>query len=140
MAEPDHDAEAHWLPLRFRDMDCFGHLYHAEFLTLLDDARSWWFEAGLGLDDPVGYVLVHLEIDWLSPVRLTDQAVRVDFTVEKVGTSSLTLVETMRVRDGREVARSRSVTVRWDRVSASPRPLTDREQDRLRAHAGRSGV
>ena len=26
-----------WLPLRFRDLDAFGHVYHAEYLTLLDE-------------------------------------------------------------------------------------------------------
>ena len=31
------------LPLRFRDVDAFGHVYHAEYLTLLDEARTRWF-------------------------------------------------------------------------------------------------
>lgn len=131
-------AEPHRLPLRFRDLDWFGHVYHAEYLTLLDDARTHWFATTLELDDPAGYVLVHVEIDWLSPLTLEDAYVTVDVAVEKVGTSSLTLAETMRARDGRPVARSRSVTVRWDRMGSRTRPLTASERERAarRRYAG----
>ncbi len=115
-----------WLPLRFRDLDAYGHVYHAEYLTLLDEARSRWF-AEVGFEGAGDYVLAHLEIDWLSPLGPEDRAVRVDFAVERVGTTSITLRETMQAPDGRGVSRSRSVSVRWDPVGASARPLSASE-------------
>ena len=120
------------LPLRFRDLDAFGHVYHAEFLTLLDEARSRWF-AGAGLEEPEVYVLVHLEIDWVSPLTLGDAAVRAAFEVESLGTTSIGLRETMYAADGRVVSRSRSVTVRWDQAAARPRKLSAEERASLEA-------
>jgi acyl-CoA thioester hydrolase len=117
-----------WLPLRFRDLDAFGHVYHAEYLTLLDEARTRWFE-NLGPGCSTDYVMVRMEIDWVSSLGPQDTAVRVDFGVQAVGTKSVTLLESMRARDGRLVARSRSVVVRWDVVSATSRALV--EADRI---------
>ena len=117
-----------WLPLRFRDLDAFGHVYHAEYLTLLDEARTRWFAEVLRSADPGAYVVGRLEIDYLSSLVLADVAVRVDFTVERVGTSSLTLGETMHATDGRVVARSRSVPVLRDLAAGRSRPLTAEER------------
>ena len=129
------DATSHVvrLPLRFRDLDAFGHVYHAEYLTLLDEARTQWFRHALDLDEPGAYVVARLEIDYLSSLVLDDEVVEVSFAVERVGTSSLTLVETMHGRDGRVSARTRSVTVRRDLAAGASRPLTDAERERARA-------
>jgi acyl-CoA thioester hydrolase len=125
--------EPHWLPLRFRDLDSFGHVYHAEYLTLLDEARTRFFRDVLDLHDPSGYVLAHAEIDWESPLTRDDPAVRGEFTVERVGTSSLTLGEVLYAADGRVVSRGRSVVVMRDTTSSTSRPLTDAERSRARA-------
>lgn len=127
------DTEATWLPLRFRDLDAFGHVYHAEYLTLLDEARTRWFGDALTFDDPGGYVVAHLEIDYVSSLVREDDAVRVDFAVEHLGTTSLTLGETMRARDGRVVARSRTVAVLRDVAAGRSRPLTADERARSEA-------
>ena len=127
-------AAPHWLPLRFRDLDAFGHVYHAEYLTLLDEARSHWFADALGFDDPQGYVVAHLEIDYVSSLRGDDDAVRVDHVLERVGTTSLTLRETTYARDGRVAARSRTVTVLRDPATGRPRPVTDDERRRAEDH------
>jgi acyl-CoA thioester hydrolase len=125
--------EPHWLPLRFRDLDSFGHVYHAEYLTLLDEARTRFFRDVLDLRDPTSYVLAHAEIDWVSALTRDDPAVRGEFTLERVGTSSLTLGEVLHAADGRAVSRGRAVVVMRDAASGSSRPLTDDERSRARA-------
>ena len=125
----EQDEHGVWLPLRWRDLDYFGHVYHAEFLTLLDEARSRWFAGALALEQADSYVLARLEIDYVSALVLADEAVAVEFGVERVGTTSLTLRETMRARDGRVVAKSRSVTVRWDRDAGTSRTLSESERE-----------
>jgi acyl-CoA thioester hydrolase len=120
-----------WLPLRFRDLDAFGHVYHAEYLTLLDDARTRWFGDVVGLDDPGSYVVARVEIDYVSSLLLEDGEAGFAFEVERVGASSLTLRETVRARDGRVVARARSVTVRRDAGAGVSRALTDAERSSL---------
>ncbi len=129
----DTDPDTVWLPIRFRDVDAFGHVYHAEFLTLLDEARTRWFRDVLALENPTDYVLARVEIDYVSSILLADEAVAASFAVERVGTSSLTLRETMRARDGRVVSRSRVVTVLRDVGTGESRPLTDAERDRAAA-------
>ena len=122
-----------WHPLRFRDVDAFGHVYHAEYLTLLDEARTRWFGEVLGLANPSDYVLARVEIDYVSSLVLADIAVAATFEVDRVGTSSLTLTETLRARDGRVVSRSRAVTVLRDVASGTSRPLADHERHRATA-------
>ncbi|HEU4513078.1 MAG TPA: thioesterase family protein [Nocardioidaceae bacterium] len=122
-----------WLPLRFRDVDSFGHVYHAEFLTLLDEARSRWFRDVMRLENPYDYVLARVEIDYVSSIVLADEMVSATFVVERVGSSSLTLAETMRARDGRVVSRGRAVTVLRDAATGSSRPLTADERARAEA-------
>ena len=119
------------LPLRFRDVDAFGHVYHAEYLTLLDEARTRWFREAVAFDEPGAYVVARVEIDYLSSLVLDDAEAVATFAVERVGTSSLTLAETLSAPDGRVAARVRSVTVRRDLAAGRSRPLTDAERDRL---------
>jgi len=127
--------DAHWLPLRFRDLDAFGHVYHAEYLTLLDDARTWWFEHALASEDPGSYVVARIEVDYVSSLTLPDRRISVVFAVERVGTTSLTLTEVMHAEDRRVVVRSRAVVVLRDPASGRSRPLTPAERaaaERLR--------
>ena len=119
------------LPLRFRDVDAFGHVYHAEYLTLLDEARTRWFREAVAFDQPGAYVVARVEIDYLSSLVLDDAEALATFAVERVGTSSVTLAETLSAPDGRVAARVRSVTVRRDLAAGRSRPLTDAERDRL---------
>jgi acyl-CoA thioester hydrolase len=123
----------HWLPLRFRDLDAFGHVYHAEYLTLLDEARTRWLGEAVQLEDPGSYVVARLEIDYVSSLTLADEAVRVDVEVLRVGTTSLTLRETMHPRDGRVVTRDRAVVVLRDRATGLSRPLSDAERAAVEA-------
>lgn len=119
------------LPLRFRDVDAFGHVYHAEYLTLLDEARTRWFREVVAFDEPGAYVVARVEIDYLSSLVLDDAEAVATFAVERVGTSSVTLAETLSAPDGRVAARVRSVTVRRDLAAGRSRTLTDAERDRL---------
>ncbi|HZJ05511.1 MAG TPA: thioesterase family protein [Nocardioidaceae bacterium] len=126
----ERERDVVWLPLRFRDVDAFGHVYHAEFLTLLDEARTRWFRDAMGMDRPSDYVLARVEIDYVSSIVLADESVSATFEVERVGTSSLTLGETMRARDGRVVSRGRAVMVLRDVATGTSRRLTDAERHR----------
>ena len=114
--------------LRFRDVDSFGHVYHAEYLTLLDELRTRWFRAEVGLTDPTQYVVARVELDYVSSLVLDDVVVAADIVLERVGNTSVTLRETMRAGDGREVARCRTVVVLRDASTGASRRLTDAER------------
>jgi acyl-CoA thioester hydrolase len=129
----DSDFPQTRVPLRFRDVDAFGHVYHAEYLTLLDEARTRWFGDVLRLRDPGHYVLARIEIDYLSSLVLADREVGASFRLERVGTSSLTLTEALRTPDGRTVSRGRAVAVLRDAASGASRTLTEQERERALA-------
>jgi acyl-CoA thioester hydrolase len=120
-------------PLRFRDLDAFGHVYHAEYLTLLDEARTAWFRDALRLDEAGDYVLARVEVDYVSSLVRTDSWVAAAFEVERVGGTSLTLRETLLAQDGRVVTRGRAVCVLRDLASGTSRRLTDAERHRADA-------
>jgi acyl-CoA thioester hydrolase len=116
--------------LRFRDVDAFGHVYHAEYLTLLDEARTGWLRDVVGLEHPSEYVVARLEIDYLSSLVPADRSVAASIGVERMGTTSLTLRETLCADDGRAVSRSRTVIVLRDPRSGGKRALSEAERER----------
>jgi acyl-CoA thioester hydrolase len=130
----------HTVALRFRDLDAFGHVYHAEYLTLLDELRTAWFGDVLGLGDPQSYVVVRAEIDYVSSLTGDDGSVRGEFAVEAAGTTSVTVRESLRAGDGREVARTRVVVVLRDPRTGASRPLSDRERASCVSHGAPKGT
>jgi acyl-CoA thioesterase FadM len=117
-------------PLRWRDLDLQGHLYHAVHVTLLDEGRASFLESAWGrrADE---YVVAHLEIDYRSEATLEDGPITVHLQTERVGTTSISLRESLRTADGRLVADGRAVLVAWDRELHRPRALESWETEAL---------
>ncbi|GAA2427990.1 thioesterase family protein [Actinomadura vinacea] len=114
--------------LRWRDLDHQGHVYHATMLTLLDEARTEWLRAAVGVESPDEYVVARVEIDFLAETVRSNDRIDVTFDITRVGSSSLTTTELVRTPDGRDVVRAAVTAVMWDRVLRKPRPLTDAER------------
>jgi acyl-CoA thioester hydrolase len=122
----------HPVTVRWRDVDAFGHVNNAVFLTYLEEGRDAFYEHVLGGPD---YVLARAEIDWRAEVRYTDKSVRVRIEVERLGTTSLTTTETILTPAGEVAAQARVVTVRWDAAAHKPLPFTDAERTSLQPYA-----
>jgi acyl-CoA thioester hydrolase len=113
--------------IRWRDMDAFRHVNNSVYLTYLEETRDEWFLEVLGngllLND---FVLARCAIDFRSPLTQDDGDVDVAVRATRVGTSSVTMAETVTsVRDGRVAAEAESVVVHIDRETGKSRPLTD---------------
>lgn len=119
------------VPLRWRDLDHLGHVYHGTMLTLLDEARTRWFAAQFGVDSSDSYVVARIEIDFLGETRIESGHVSVEFIVERVGTTSITSREVARTADGTAVAEAVVTAVLWDAAARRPRPITPKERDRM---------
>lgn len=135
---PDRSGEVA-VPLRWVDVDALGHVYHATYLTLLDEARSR-FLAAAGVRDPSDHVVARVEVDYLAPVGQGHVEVLVRHAVERVGTTSLTLRSALRTPDGIDRARARVVVVLWDVTGSRPRPLQDDERTALARLPGHGGT
>ncbi|MGW4465784.1 acyl-CoA thioesterase [Micromonospora sp. NPDC004704] len=131
--------------LRWSDLDAYGHVNNARFLTLYEEARvALMFVGGRawGLSSFVeGVVIARHEVDYLRPVdyalgRATaEQAptVRVELWVEEIKASRFTIG--YELFDGEVLAsKARSVLVPYDLEHGRPRRLTEDERAFLRPY------
>lgn len=120
--------------IRWRDLDGFNHVNNAVFLNYLEEGRDAWLANALGDADPTmnEFVLRHVAIDFVSQLLQGDGEVVVEVRVESVGTSSITLSETIHAAsDGRLAATARAVLVHTNAEHTASRPLPDDLRDRL---------
>ena len=118
------------VPLRWRDLDHLGHVYHGTHLTLLDEARVSFLGRCIGFDRPDTYVVARLEIDYVAELRRDAEQVLVTFTVQRVGTTSITTGEEVTVPGGVVVARAVVTSVQWDPDAHRSYPLSDAQRAR----------
>ena len=112
------------MEIRWTDVDAYGHVHHVARAAIAEHARSRWLDRVLGTQETWDYALVRIELNYRSQLRFGDRAAHCAFVVERIGTSSVTLGETIRGPDSRIVADGRSVIVAWDRDAGSTRPLS----------------
>jgi acyl-CoA thioester hydrolase len=81
--------------VRFRDVDMFGHVNHAEYLAFCEEHRTaffqlWEHESGIQPLD-AGFVVAKVSADFLTPLSRHVRSVQVQMSVVKVGRTSMTL-------------------------------------------------
>jgi acyl-CoA thioester hydrolase len=111
------------IPVRFRDLDLFGHVNNAVYATYFEVARMEYCRQALGplTREEVGFVVAHLEIDYLMPVSEEDE-VRVGLAVTGLGRSSF-VMEYLLTKNGAVAAKGNSVQVFYDHAAGGKRPL-----------------
>ena len=122
-------------PLRWSDLDAYGHVNNAVYLNYLEEARDAWVQAVLGAvsGSTWDFVLARVEIDFRAELTQDDGAVIVRCTLDRIGRSSLGTREEVRKQDGTISAEARSVVVPRDPGTGRSRPLTDAERRALEA-------
>jgi len=117
------------IEIRWRDVDAYQHVNNAVYATYLEECRDEWVDRCLeGVGDAWDYVLARVAIDFRRELTLDDDAVVVSCDLARIGTSSITLCEAIRTRDGELAAEAEAVLVARDRESGGSRPLTDEER------------
>ncbi len=120
--------------IRWRDMDAYGHVNNAVYLTYLEWARDEWIQSVVGsVADTWDFVLAHVEIDYRQELTQDDGAVIVRCRLDRIGTSSIRTREEIRKRDGTLSAEASAVIVPKDVKAGGSRPLTDQERKLLEA-------
>ena len=118
-----HEKE---IEIRWRDLDPYGHVNHAVFLTYLEEVRDEWLMTAVG-DDALGYVVARVEIDYRRELTQKDDRVVARIELDSLGTSSVCTVEALYVKGGDLAAEAKAVLVACD-DQHRPRPLTDEER------------
>lgn len=130
---PDAPAGAHRtdVQMRFADTDALGHVNNGSFVLYAETARLQ-FLADLGTDVQ-GLILAHLAIDFRRQV-LFGEPIVVESWVERIGTSSVTILHAIRAGEA-VAAEVRSVVVSFDYEAQRARPWSDAMRVALSAHA-----
>lgn len=135
------DRFVHHCALRWSDMDAYGHVNNARFLTLYEEARVAMMFVGAratGLTSlEEGVVIARHEVDYLRPVDYGDP-VRVEMWVEDVRAARFTIAYEMYDADVL-ASRARSVCVPFNLREQRPRRLTEAERAFLAPYTAADG-
>jgi acyl-CoA thioester hydrolase len=120
-------------PLRWSDMDVYGHVNNARFLTLYEEARVAMMFVGAratGLTSfEEGIVISRHEVDYLRQVDYGAD-VRIEMWIEELRHSRFTVSYELYAADAL-ASRARSVCVPFDLAAQRPRRLSSPERDFL---------
>jgi acyl-CoA thioester hydrolase len=113
------------IEIRWRDMDGFGHVNNAVYLTYLEEARDELYTGLLG-EIVHRMVLRHTSVDFRSGLVQDDDQIDVTLEVVRIGSSSVTTRETITaVADGRITAVAESVMAHCDEARSAAAPFGD---------------
>ena len=127
------------IPLRWSDMDAYGHVNNVQFLRLLEDARVLAFHG----HDPEdadgdllssGLIVARHEIDYLTPLSFRPEPVAIDLWVSSVGGAHLEMDYEVLDDTGPDpvvYARAQSTMVAYTLDTGRPRRFTPSERELL---------
>ena len=117
------------IEVRWRDVDNYGHVNNAVYLTYLEEVRDEWLARTLRDDEAVwDYVVARVEIDFRREVRQADDDVIATCRLERIGTSSVRTREQIHTAAGTLAADASAVLVARDRTAGTSRPIAPAER------------
>jgi acyl-CoA thioester hydrolase len=118
-------------PLRWADMDSFGHVNNVVYLRYLEQARvDWMFETAreAGVEKfSLGTVVARHEIDYKRPLVYRAEPVQVDIWVTKISVASFVCAYQVHDEDA-VYATAKTTLVPYDLAGQCPRRLDPQER------------
>ena len=126
-----HKCTAH---VRWNDLDAFGHVNNANYLTYVQESRAdftWWSRKRAG-EKPLlaDMVVARAEVDFLEPIYDGGFDLDVEIWVTKIGNASFDLAYQMS-SNGTIHANAKTVQVAVSMETKKSRPLNDIEREYL---------
>ena len=109
--------------VRWDDLDAFGHVNNAKYLTYAQEARFAW--SGI-----LEMVVARAEVDFIAPIYEGDSFVDVELWVSAIGTSSFSVTYEMKLK-GEVVARVKTVQVTVDMKTKKSHPISAEQREFL---------
>jgi acyl-CoA thioester hydrolase len=128
----------HAQEVSFRDLDVFGHVNNAVYLTYVETARLRYLQDVLGLRsvDDLLVIVAKVHIDFRSRATL-NEVLEVGARVSRIGTKSFDMEHEIRGADGRLVAEAQTTLVTFDYRGDSTMPVPDLWRERIEAYEAR---
>lgn len=106
--------------VRWDDLDAFGHVNNAKYLTYAQEARFAW--SGI-----LEMVVARAEVDFIAPIYDGNTFLDVELWVSAIGTSSFTMTYEISL-NGELVARVKTVQVTVDMATKKSKPIGDEQR------------
>ena len=118
------------IEVRWRDVDNYGHVNNAVYLTYLEEVRDEWLARTLRDEEAVwDYVIARIEIDFRREVTQADDEVLASCRLERIGTSSVRTREQIHTAAGTLAAEASAVVVARNRETGGARPIAPHERE-----------
>ena len=110
--------------VRWDDIDAFGHVNNAKYLTYIQEARFLWSPI-------IEMVVARADVDFIEPIYEGGRFYDVNLWVEAIGNSSFTMGYEVVGDNGIVHAKVKTVQVAVSMETKKSRPLTDAEREFL---------
>ncbi|MFC5284254.1 acyl-CoA thioesterase [Pedobacter alpinus] len=126
------------IPIRFSDMDMFGHANNAVYLTYFEQARSNYWKDIINWDwKAIGIIIAKAQIDFIKPIILNDNIFAYVKT-SRLGNSSwdIDYILVSENEDGSETVKAigKTVQVAINYETNKPTPIPKKERDLMKQY------
>jgi acyl-CoA thioester hydrolase len=122
----------------FGDLDAFGHVNNAVYLTYLENARIGYMREVLAIEslEDLLVIVARVNIDFRTRASL-GEALEIGARVSRIGTKSFDLDHEVRGPDGRLIAPASTTLVTFDYRGDTTMPVPDLWRERIEAFEAR---
>ncbi len=128
------------MPIRFSDMDMFGHVNNAVYLTYFEQARSSYWREIINWDwEATGVIVAKAEVDYIKPI-MPNEKIFAYVKTSRIGNSSWD-IEYLLVceKENGELelkTKGRTVQVAMDYKTQKPTATPDAERNAMMKYDG----
>jgi acyl-CoA thioester hydrolase len=124
----------HAQEVTFRDLDVFGHVNNAVYLTYIENARLGYLREALGVEslEDLLVILAKVRIDFRSRASL-GEVLEIGARVSRIGTKSFDVDHEVRGPDARLVAVASTTLVTFDYRGDTTMPVPDLWRERIQS-------
>jgi acyl-CoA thioester hydrolase len=122
----------------FRDLDFFGHVNNAVYLTYIENARLGYMRDVLAIDnlEDLLVIVAKVNIDFRTRASL-GETLEIGARVSQIGTKSFDMQHEVHGPDGRLVAAASTTLVTFDYRGDSTMPVPELWRERIEAYEAR---
>jgi acyl-CoA thioester hydrolase len=122
----------------FRDLDTFGHVNNAVYLTYVENARVGYMRDVLGIEalEDLLVIVANVNIDFRTRASF-GETLEIGARTSRIGTKSFDLDHEIRGGDGRLVAAAATTLVTFDYRGDTTMPVPDLWRERIEAYEAR---